>query len=86
MIIDIVPVTTSITYTKVDVTFLPNKFAPPYTAMVVFTGETSTDPDQQLPTKIKYVDIPEEVYEEWGTDDAYMIDYIINECGLQKQE
>lgn len=85
MIIDIVPVITSTTYTKVDISFLTSRFQPPYTAMVIFQlNEEVQNSDSPSHTKIKYVDIPQDIYAQWGTDDSFIIDYVLEACGLEK--
>lgn len=86
MIIDIIPVVTTKTCKKVDISFLTSRFQPPYTAMVVFEIEgDGGDSDNSLPSnKIKYVDIPQDIYAQWGTDDSFIIDYVLEQCGLEK--
>lgn len=76
MIANIAPITITHTATKIEI--LMNEFK-----LGATTGSCTVYlMDEFRVVDAKRVDIPEEVYATWGTDDSFIVDYVLQVLNL----
>ena len=85
MIVSIEPHTLSQQFTTVQISLPYFSFQTPVYANVLFRNPDETGPFS-CSCRNKTVEIPADIYAQWGTDDQYIINYVLGQLGLTQAQ